>query len=108
VVKQQYIYAAVVVRIIDGDTVVTDLDLGFNIHWTTHIRLLGINAPELPTPEGIRSRNFLNDLLLHKPVVIQTVKDRPDKYGGRFDGVVWLGEMNVNEEMVKQGLAVRM
>jgi micrococcal nuclease len=107
-VKQQYVYAALILAVHDGDTCTADIDCGFKIHWTTNIRLLGINAPELPTPDGIRSRNFLNDLLLHKPVVIQTVKDRPDKYGGRWLGTIWLGEMNVNEEMVKAGMAVRM
>lgn len=58
----------IVTRVIDGDTVVANLDLG----WSTwlidrHIRLSGINCPEISTPEGVVARdytvNWLNQLM---------------------------------------------
>ena len=42
-----YTYKANIVRVIDGDTVVADIDLGFDV-WLRkeHLRLVGIDAPE--------------------------------------------------------------
>jgi endonuclease YncB( thermonuclease family) len=44
---QYYYYLAEVVRVIDGDSVVLFVDLGFGITIKTSVRLFGVNAPEL-------------------------------------------------------------
>lgn len=46
------------IRVIDGDTIVCDLDLGWGT-WRrdVHIRLLGVNCPEMPTPAGLAARD---------------------------------------------------
>ncbi|MCE6966950.1 thermonuclease family protein, partial [Cereibacter sphaeroides] len=48
-----YLYRADIVRVIDGDTVVADIDLGFSM-WLRdqRLRLFGIDAPEDSTEEG--------------------------------------------------------
>jgi micrococcal nuclease len=62
-------YPAVVVRVIDGDTIV--LNNG------THIRLAGIDAPELHQPYGPEARQELERICLHSPVdVLPIDKDR--------------------------------
>lgn len=90
----------------DGDSIHIDIDLGFRAHWIGLARLSGIDAPELPTPEGIAARDFLRGLL---PVGTVVVVDswELDKYGRplldvyrRSDGK-W-----VNEEMLTSGHAV--
>lgn len=44
---------ATVVRVIDADTIVVDLDLGWRVYRNReHIRVAGINAPERGTTEG--------------------------------------------------------
>ena len=55
-----YQYAARLVRVVDADTVVLDLDLGF-YQWRLNrsYRLARINAPELNTPEGVAARSAL-------------------------------------------------
>ena len=55
-----YQYQARLGRVIDGDTVVLDLDLGF-YQWRLgrSYRLARINAPEMSTPEGVASRDAL-------------------------------------------------
>jgi micrococcal nuclease len=79
-----YTYRARVVRVIDGDTVVLDIDLGFDIHHIKSCRLYGINAYELrdKDPEKKRLATFgkvaLTEML--PPVVIIESKDL-DKYG---------------------------
>ena len=51
-----YRYAAKLVRVVDGDTVVLDIDLGFRIRLQDYVRLHGVNAPEIfganATPAG--------------------------------------------------------
>lgn len=53
-----------VVRVIDGDTVVLDLDLGWRVWYRDEpCRLHGIDAPELRTDAGKVARDFLTRLL---------------------------------------------
>lgn len=48
-----YTYRAEIVRVIDGDTIVANVDLGFRT-WLhdEHLRLYGIDTPELSSDEG--------------------------------------------------------
>lgn len=39
-------YEARVLRVVDGDTLKVDVDLGFGVHYCATVRLLGINCPE--------------------------------------------------------------
>ncbi|MGB9663494.1 MAG: thermonuclease family protein [Ignavibacteria bacterium] len=108
-----YHYRAVVVGVYDGDTIYVDIDLGLStwIH-NEKLRLSRINAPEIKGKErmkGLKSRNFLEGLLLNKKVIIQTIKDRKEKYG-RYLAEIWIEEngkfINVNDLMVEKKLAV--
>jgi micrococcal nuclease len=96
---EKYCYDAVVIRVIDGDTLVVDIDLGLRV-WARgqHVRLLGINMPERVTTLGILATSQLGDLVYARTVLLRTVKDRDDKYG-RLLATVWVGETNVNKEM---------
>jgi micrococcal nuclease len=81
-----YTYKAKVARVIDGDTVVLEIDLGFNIFHVMSCRLLGVNAPELNAKDEVikveanACKNFLMSLLpVGKIVTIESKK--LDKYG---------------------------
>jgi endonuclease YncB( thermonuclease family) len=75
------------------------------------IRLLGVEVPEPPRtspspspgqPFGAEAVAYVRDLLLEKQIRLDLYgKDR----GGRAMAVVWLGDINVNLVMVKEGLA---
>jgi len=103
-----YTYFCTIDRIIDGDTVVVTIDLGLHIKVGKTVRLLGINAPEMNTPEGVAAKAHLTSLLSDvMPVVIQTKLDRDDKYG-RLLGTFRIGTvigMDVNKRMVDDGHA---
>ncbi len=81
-------YPAKLLRVIDGDTVVLDIDLGFDVSIRQTVRLFGINAPEIhakdPTEKmmGIRARDRLSEILGHGTTKLRvvTVKGN-DKYG---------------------------
>jgi micrococcal nuclease len=111
-----YEYYAKVLEVHDGDTVVVDIDLGFSTHATPiHIRMKGIDAPELRTPEGVVARDFLKEQLpVGGWVIIKTERvpmvkgDEPDKYGARWLGVLF--DVNTyasfNQLMIDSGHAV--
>lgn len=85
-----YTYDAIVKAVHDADTITVDLDLGLDVMLKSFkIRLFGINAPELVTPEGKKAQAFLAQLIpIGIPVVIETQKDKTEKYG-RYLGTIW-------------------
>lgn len=54
-----YTYKAMVVEIVDGDTVWVDIDLGFDTLTTQKLRLRGVNSAEFVTPEGKTAKNYI-------------------------------------------------
>lgn len=106
---EPYIYNATIVRIIDGDTVVVDCDLGFHLNSKMTLRLLGINAPELhapdePTRERARAATAALTAMLKGPVRIRTVK--ADAFGRYLADIYTLDGVFINAEMIAQGHAV--
>ncbi|NPA43047.1 MAG: thermonuclease family protein [Chlorobi bacterium] len=87
-----------VVGLADGDSFVIVTDDKEEIR----IRMHGIDAPERRQPYWKSSRRFLSDMIYGKRVRIKVV-DR-DRYG-RLVGVVFMGDTNVNYEMVRHGYA---
>jgi len=68
-------YAAVVERVIDGDTLAVKIDLGFDTWRAEKIRLRGIDAPELKTAAGKKSKAFVaKELAKIGQVVVRTYK----------------------------------
>lgn len=94
----RYEYYARVTRVVDGDTLDLDVDLGLKVHHHIRVRLQGVNTPEVygidkesdEFAEGIRAKRFVEAWLEAKgyDVVIKTEKDRKGKYG-RWIGVIW-------------------
>lgn len=84
-------------KVIDGDSLI--LQQGKRNY---EIRLWGIDCPEYGQPYGASARKMSRALLLSKNALVR-VKNR-DSYG-RYVGVVYLGNFNVNEELVRQGVA---
>lgn len=104
-----YEYNAVIVRVIDADTVRVVLDLGFDVHIHQTIRLSGINAPEMSTKEGKEATLYVRYLLpLGASIVVKTEKDRQDKYG-RYLGKIYFLESKecLNDILIEKGFAVR-
>lgn len=100
-----YEYNAQVVRVIDGDTVEIDIDLGFKMTYKkAHMRLSGMNAPEMNTSAGKSSKARLIELCEMKPKTVVQSKGF-DKYG-RVLGVIFVDTVNVNQQMVNEKFAV--
>jgi endonuclease YncB( thermonuclease family) len=106
VIGPAYRYAARLVRVIDGDTAVMDVDLGFDVWIRQSCRLAGINARELHDEGGPEAAAHLSFLLdLGGPLVVESVAR--DKFAGRFDGRVILTDegIDVGASMVADGYA---
>jgi micrococcal nuclease len=101
-----YEYQAKVIRVVDGDTIEVEVDLGFHIKMNMKIRLAGINAPEMSTAEGKKTKAEMIHLLEDQTVTLLTIKDKQEKYG-RYLGVIVKNKQNINEWLVEQKLAVR-
>lgn len=103
-----YIYNAYVTSVYDGDTITCDINCGFGVQLKKQkIRLFGLNTPEVRGEEkaqGIISRDKLRERILDKEILLKTKKDKKGKYG-RYLGVVYLGDENINDWLVESGLA---
>jgi endonuclease YncB( thermonuclease family) len=74
----RYHYRGKLVRVIDGDTAVFALQLGFDISAEIMVRLTGYNAPELRGPNpgtAAAAREYLAALLKDGPCYLATLKD---------------------------------
>ncbi len=98
-------------KIIDGDTVDLDIDLGFNLTITQRIRLKGINTAETRTlnleekTKGLVAKEWLKkELSREGEWVIETTKE--DKYGRILGTLYLVGDpVTVNERMINEGIA---
>lgn len=99
-----YEYKAQVIRIIDGDTIELDIDLGFYVHIEEKVRVLhkdftGYDAPETSlrkgvSPEekalGLEAKSFAEKLLpAGLGITVKTERDKTGKYG-RFLAAITL------------------
>ena len=109
-----YTYNAKLDRIVDGDTLDANIDLGFDITIHKRIRLAGIDTPESRTRDleekarGLASKERLKELLEGGEFVVESKE--VGKYG-RVLGtlLVYNGEVlpiNINETLVQEGFAV--
>jgi micrococcal nuclease len=98
-------------KVVDGDTVDLDIDLGFGITITQRVRLKGINAAETKTlnleekTKGLVAKEWLKtELSKNGDWTIQTFKE--DKYGRILGTLYLVGEpVTVNERMINEGIA---
>tara|TARA_B100000809_G_C14879005_1_gene438458 strand:- start:292 stop:711 length:420 start_codon:yes stop_codon:yes gene_type:complete len=107
-----YEYNCEVKRVVDGDTVDVVIDLGFDIHYSSRVRLYGIDTPESRTRNkdekvrGLMSKEYLIDALSKGQVVIKTYRDKKGKFG-RVLGEMYVDDSSINLRMVDEYLAVK-
>jgi micrococcal nuclease len=104
-----YEYAARLVRVVDGDTWILDIDLGCSV-WLHSQRIRGarINAPEMSTDAGKAAKTYAESWFAENApdnrVVLRTEKDRNDNYG-RLLGTVSSQGRVLNTDLVQSGNA---
>jgi len=107
-----YEYNCRIVRVVDGDTVDVDIDLGFDT-WRCgeRIRLYGIDTPECRTRDaeekaaGLLAKAFVEDALHVGGTYTLNTKEK-GKFG-RYLGVIFVSDKtSINAALVKERLAV--
>jgi micrococcal nuclease len=93
---KQPIDTVAVVRVIDGDTIVID--------GGDHVRYIGIDSPETDEFYYSEASQLNTDLVAGKKVRLESDVTDKDKYG-RLLRYVYVGDIFVNAEMVRQGCA---
>lgn len=106
-----YEYKASVVRVVDGDTIDADVDLGFYCTMRLRLRILGVDTPELNSKDpaerekALKAKQFVEDALLPIPgILIKTSK--ADSFGRWLATVTYYGGKNLAEELLANGHAV--
>ena len=106
-----YEYRCRIIKVVDGDTVDVDIDLGFGV-WmhNERIRLYGIDTPESRTRDleekkyGLLAKEYvLKALPIGSEQILITMKDKTGKFGrilGKFKIVLADIETTLNELMV--------
>jgi micrococcal nuclease len=103
-----------VTKVVDGDTIDVIIDLGFDIMFSSRVRLAGIDTPESRTTNkaekilGLESKEYLKKYLKDaKPVVIKTEKMNSSEKYGRILGWLYVNgdTESVNDKMINDGYA---
>ena len=113
-----YEYRAKVIKVVDGDTVDVDIDLGFGI-WQKNerVRIMGIDTPESRTRDkvekkfGLAAKARLKELLGATPILKTQVGKGGEDMKGKFGRI--LGDFltedgkKCGELLIKEGHAVK-
>lgn len=110
-----YEYKCELIRVVDGDTVDVNIDLGFDIHMKARVRLAGIDAPETRTKDleekerGISAKESVESWfnMSGAEYKVRTEFDNRGKYG-RILGIFHNSKASIslNDHLLKYGFAV--
>lgn len=109
-----YTYRGKLKRVVDGDTIDVYIDLGFDIHYFSRVRLAGINAPESRTRNleekkaGLAAKEYVEQWFdkLGNEFIIKTTKEEKGKYGRVLGTITDLKDQRcLNMDLVDNGLA---
>jgi len=111
-----YEYKCFTLRVVDGNTIDAEVDLGFNVLVRQRIKLHGVNCPDIRShdqDEKKRANDARNRLaeLVGKQFYCTTIMNKRGK-AGRTLGHVHILDMNenridVNQTLISEGLATR-
>lgn len=112
---ERYFYKARIERVVDGDTILALIDLGFQVHRQQRLRLAGIDTPDRSTAKGARARDLVERELTGVDFVMLHT-DKIDLYGRYVAHIFYQpGEANkrlvasdglyLNQQLIEQDLA---
>jgi micrococcal nuclease len=103
-----------VTKVVDGDTIDVIIDLGFDIMFSSRVRLAGIDTPESRTTDktekalGLESKEYLKKNLKDaKSIIIKTEKMNSSEKYGRILGWLYINDdtESINDKMINDGYA---
>ena len=109
-----YEYKVKITRVVDGDTVDAEVDLGFDTFIKDRIRLMGLDTPESRTRNkkekalGLAAKAYLKELLKENKgdIILRTSKEGKGKFGRRLGTLlIYDGKTSVNQMLIDEGHA---
>lgn len=106
-------FEARLVKVVDGDTIDADIELGFNIFMRDRIRLMGIDTPESRTRNlqekswGMAAKHRLIALLAETDgnFILKTEEMKKGKFG-RVLGTIMINGKDANQSLIEEKLAI--
>lgn len=104
--RHTWFIPAIVVRCVDGDTIVVHMEImpGFVMH-EAHVRVQGINAPEMNTSAG-KIAKMAAEVFLPLNAVVMLAMEDTDKYGRMLGKIQMSDGQDFGDLMVSSGHAV--
>lgn len=94
-----YKYNATALRVVDGDTLIVRVDLGFHVFINIHVRVLDIDTYELKgefREYGLKIKEEVTKLLEGRNIIIESFKTdselKTDKYGRWLCNVYYIDD----------------
>lgn len=110
-----YNYNAEVIRVVDGDTVELNIDLGFRMWMRANCRFYGVNAPELHSSieevreQAKKAKEFVESKLPAGSKV-SILSKKLDKYGRPLVRIFYIDGENpsacINDQLLENELAI--
>lgn len=98
--QESYARHAIVRRVVDGDTIDLDIDLGWGVWISERVRLAGVDTPEIRGAErtaGLHVANRVQErLVLGAPCVLHSLDFGRDRYG-RTVGRIYADDWCLND-----------
>jgi len=101
-------YDVKVIKVVDGDTVDVDIDLGFGVTLTDErVRIMGIDTPESRTSDkvedlfGEAAKARLKELMINGGKLITTEDRKGEDMKGKFGRILGDFKVDYNGEMKK-------
>lgn len=102
--KRTFIYNVVEAeRVVDGDSCILLLDLGFNIFYKVDVRLEGLDTPEKNTPEGKIVKAKVEEWLKGKTLIL--ISKELDKFGRVLGEIKTVDNVSLNKWLIDNGFA---
>ncbi|MHA1558459.1 MAG: DUF1016 N-terminal domain-containing protein [Alphaproteobacteria bacterium] len=101
--QKLYTYKATITRVVDADTIVLNIDLGFDTWIEEKVRLRAIDAPEQSTTPGQIAKKYVqNELKKVKFIIVKTYKE--DKFGRLLADIFYLPKEKDAAVVAQEGI----
>ena len=100
--KATYVYKARVERVVDGDTLLLRIDLGFQVWKEQRIRLAGIDTPPIDEPAGRKAFVYVRDQMAKAPFVMVKT-NKIDMYGRYIGHIFYSFQEKAKDKIFEQG-----
>ena len=109
-----YEYKAKLIRVVDGDTIDAEIDLGFKVYIKERIRFAGIDTPESRTRHkhekswGLAAKCRVKDLLEYEDAefTLTTELQKKGKFGRILGTVILADGTSLSEILLDEKLAI--